>query len=53
MDTGFDTLKDEQQNFRVGKNLQGSDKMSKIDESKIVDLDEEGDKEFMDLLGNE
>lgn len=30
--------------------IQGSETLAKIDESKIVDLDAEGDKEFMDML---
>lgn len=46
MESGFDTKK----NFVVGKNLISNDKLSKIDQSKIVDLDDEGDNEFMEKL---
>ena len=46
MESGFDAKK----NFVVGKNLISNDKLSKIDQSKIVDLDDEGDNEFMEKL---
>ena len=39
LESGFDTKK----NYFVSKNLISGDKLSKIDQSKIVDLDEEGD----------
>ena len=46
MESGFDAKK----NFVVGKNLISNDKLAKIDQSKIVDLDDEGDNEFMEKL---
>jgi len=47
---GQDALREGLGNFRVGRNLESSDKLGSIDQSKIVDLDAEGDQEFMERL---
>ena len=46
LESGFDAKK----NFKVGKNLVSSEALASIDQSKIVDLDDENDQEFMEKL---